>query len=89
MTYSIHTLVNPSGPPPAEEVAAPRTGLTRFTQEFGLFVAGACLLLCFFSLLSYQRVQLHALPSRQLLSWHCNECQCSMWHRQLLSFRWC
>ncbi len=53
MTYSIHTLVNPSGPPPAEEVAAPRTGLTRFTQEFGLFVAGACLLLCFFSLLSY------------------------------------
>ena len=53
MTYSIHTLVNPSGPHPAEESVAPRTGLTRFTQEFGLFVAGACLLLCFFSLLSY------------------------------------
>lgn len=53
MTYSIHTLVNPAGPLPVEEESAPRTGLTRFAQEFGLFVAGACLVLCFLSLLSY------------------------------------
>ena len=53
MTYSIHTLVNHSGSHPAEEEAVPRTGLTRFTQEFGLFVAGVCLVLCFLSLLSY------------------------------------
>ena len=53
MTYSIHTLVNPAGPPTAEQELAPRTGLARFTQEFGLFVAGACLVLCFLSLLSY------------------------------------
>ena len=53
MTYSIHTLVNPAGSPTAEQEVAPRTGLARFTQEFGLFVAGACLVLCFLSLLSY------------------------------------
>ena len=53
MTYSIHTLVNPAGSPTAEQELAPRTGLARFTQEFGLFVAGACLVLCFLSLLSY------------------------------------
>ena len=53
MTYSIHTLVNPAGPQTAEQELAPRTGLARFTQEFGLFVAGACLVLCFLSLLSY------------------------------------
>ena len=53
MTYSIHTLVNPAGPLQVEEESAPRTGLTRFAQEFGLFVAGACLVLCFLSLISY------------------------------------
>ena len=53
MTYSIHTLVNPTGPHSTEEEVAPRTGWTRFTQEFGLFVAGAALVLCFLSLLSY------------------------------------
>ena len=53
MTYSIHTLVNPTGPHSAEEEVAPRTRLTRFTQEFGLFIAGVGLVLCFLSLLSY------------------------------------
>ena len=53
MTYSIHTLVNPAGSVQAEEETAARPGLARFAQEFGLFVAGACLILCFLSLLSY------------------------------------
>jgi S-DNA-T family DNA segregation ATPase FtsK/SpoIIIE len=53
MTYSIHTLVNPTSTPQAAEETAPRWGLARFAQEFGLFVAGACLVLCFLSLLSY------------------------------------
>jgi len=53
MTYSIHTLVNPTGSPHPETPAAARSGLTRFAQEFGLFLAGAALILCFLSLVSY------------------------------------
>jgi S-DNA-T family DNA segregation ATPase FtsK/SpoIIIE len=53
MTYSIHTLVNPAGPLQAEKESAPRTGWVRFAQEFGLFVAGVGLVLCFLSLLSH------------------------------------
>jgi S-DNA-T family DNA segregation ATPase FtsK/SpoIIIE len=53
MTYSIHTLVNPTGSPQSEAEATPRTGLSRFTQEFGLFVAGATLVLCFLALASH------------------------------------
>ena len=53
MTYSIHTLVNPTGSPHPEIETASRTGFSRFAQEFGLFIAGAALLLGFLSLLSY------------------------------------
>ena len=53
MTYSIHTLVNPTSKSQAAEETAPRWGLARFAQEFGLFVAGAGLVLCCLSLLSY------------------------------------
>ncbi|WP_297722081.1 DNA translocase FtsK, partial [Limnohabitans sp. Rim8] len=53
MTYSLHTLVNPTGSPQPETEALGRTGLTRFAQEFGLFIAGAALILGFLSLLSY------------------------------------
>ena len=53
MTYSIHTLVHPSGSQPAQEEVETRSGLTRFTQEFGLFVSGAVLLLCLLSMISY------------------------------------
>ena len=53
MTYSIHTLVNPTAPHSEEEEVVPRMGWARFTQEFGLIVAGACLVLCFLSLISY------------------------------------
>ncbi len=53
MTYSIHTLAHPTGSTPPEEETASRTGLSRFAQEFGLFVAGAVLVLTLLSLLSF------------------------------------
>ena len=53
MTYSIHTLVNPTGSSPSEAVTVPRTGLSRFAQEFGLFIAGAALVVGFLALFSY------------------------------------
>ena len=53
MTYSIHTLAHPTGSTPPEEDPVPRSGLSRFAQEFGLFVAGAVLVLTLLSLLSF------------------------------------
>ena len=53
MTYSIHTLAHPTGSTPPEENSPPRSGLSRFAQEFGLFVAGAVLVLTLMSLLSF------------------------------------
>ena len=52
MTYSLHTLTNPTARPP--EVEAPQTFWSRFAQEIALLLGGALLLLCLLAFLSYQ-----------------------------------
>ena len=52
MTYSLHTLTNPTAR--AKEVEEPQTFWARFAQEIGLLVGGALILLCLLALLSYQ-----------------------------------
>ena len=52
MTYSLHTLTNPTARNKA--VQDPPSFWVRFAQEIGLLFGGALLLLCLLSLLSYQ-----------------------------------
>ena len=52
MTYSLHTLTNPTAR--AKEVEEPQTFWARFAQEIALLIGGALLLLCLLALLSYQ-----------------------------------
>jgi S-DNA-T family DNA segregation ATPase FtsK/SpoIIIE len=52
MTYSLHTLTNPTAR--AKEPEPPQTFWARFAQEIGLLMGGALLLLCLLALLSYQ-----------------------------------
>ena len=52
MTYSLHTLINPTAR--AKEVEEAPTFWARFAQEIALLLGGALLLLCILSLLSYQ-----------------------------------
>jgi S-DNA-T family DNA segregation ATPase FtsK/SpoIIIE len=52
MTYSLHTLTNPTAR--AKEMEAPPTFWARFAQEIALLIGGAALLLCLLALLSYQ-----------------------------------
>ena len=52
MTYSLHTLINPTAR--AKEVEEPQTFWARFAQEIALLMGGALLLLCILALLSYQ-----------------------------------
>ena len=52
MTYSLHTLINPTAR--AKEPEPPQTFWARFAQEIGLLMGGALLLLCLLALLSYQ-----------------------------------
>ena len=51
MTYSLHTLTNPTAP--AKELEEPPTFWARFAQEIILLLGGALLLLCLLALLSY------------------------------------
>ena len=51
MTYSLHTLTNPTAP--AKELEEPPTFWARFAQEIFLLLGGALLLLCLLALLSY------------------------------------
>jgi S-DNA-T family DNA segregation ATPase FtsK/SpoIIIE len=51
MTYSLHTLTNPTARDKALE--APQTFWARFAQEIVLLMGGALLLLCLLALLSY------------------------------------
>jgi DNA segregation ATPase FtsK/SpoIIIE, S-DNA-T family len=52
MTYSLHTLINPTAR--AKEVEEPQTFWARFAQEIALLMGGALLLLCLLALWSYQ-----------------------------------
>jgi DNA segregation ATPase FtsK/SpoIIIE, S-DNA-T family len=52
MTYSLHTLTNPTAP--ADVADEPRTFWARFAQEIGLLLGGTLLLLCVLALWSYQ-----------------------------------
>jgi S-DNA-T family DNA segregation ATPase FtsK/SpoIIIE len=52
MTYSLHTLTNPTAR--AKEMEAPPSFWARFAQEIALLIGGAALLLCLLALLSYQ-----------------------------------
>ncbi len=52
MTYSLHTLTNPTARAP--EVEAPQTFWSRFAQEIVLLLGGTLLLLCLLAFLSYQ-----------------------------------
>ncbi|WP_090045232.1 DNA translocase FtsK [Limnohabitans sp. 2KL-27] len=52
MTYSLHTLTNPTARDKALE--APQTFWARFAQEIVLLMGGALLLLCLLALISYQ-----------------------------------
>ena len=52
MTYSLHTLTNPTAR--AKEPEPPQTFWARFAQEIVLLMGGALLLLCLLALLSYQ-----------------------------------
>ncbi|MBP8150484.1 MAG: DNA translocase FtsK 4TM domain-containing protein, partial [Limnohabitans sp.] len=52
MTYSLHTLTNPTAP--ADAADEPRTFWARFAQEIGLLLGGTLLLLCILALWSYQ-----------------------------------
>lgn len=52
MTYSLHTLTNPTARAP--EVEAPQTFWSRFAQEIVLLLGGVSLLLCLLAFLSYQ-----------------------------------
>jgi len=52
MSYSLHTLTNPVEPAQASQ--APRNLWVRFALEFSLVLGGACLVLVFLSLVSYQ-----------------------------------
>jgi DNA segregation ATPase FtsK/SpoIIIE, S-DNA-T family len=51
MTYSLHTLTNPTARP--EPLEAPQSFWTRFAQEIALLLGGALLLLCLLALWSY------------------------------------
>ncbi|MEY4676129.1 MAG: hypothetical protein RLZZ470_636, partial [Pseudomonadota bacterium] len=51
MTYSLHTLINPTAR--AKEVEEPQNFWSRFAQEIGLMLGGLLLLLCFLALWSY------------------------------------
>ena len=51
MTYSLHTLTNPTARDKALE--APQTFWARFAQEIVLLMGGALLLLCLLALMSY------------------------------------
>jgi S-DNA-T family DNA segregation ATPase FtsK/SpoIIIE len=52
MTYSLHTLTNPTAR--AKELEPPKTFWARFAQEIVLLMGGSLLLLCLLALLSYQ-----------------------------------
>ena len=52
MTYSLHTLINPTARAPVPD--APPSFWGRFAQEIALLVGGLMLLLCILALLSYQ-----------------------------------
>jgi DNA segregation ATPase FtsK/SpoIIIE, S-DNA-T family len=51
MTYSFHTLTNPTDR--FQSQTAPQTFWARFAQEIGLLIGGALLLLCLLALLTY------------------------------------